>query len=237
MTQSKPSVLGLIPARGGSKRIPQKNIRPFLGKPILDYAIKAAQACALFDDVVVSTDCEKIAAIARDCDASTPFMRPPALADDFTGTQAVVEHAIKALAAHGQHFDYVCCIYATNPLLQSAALVEGFNRLRQEQCDYVVSAVAFDFPIQRALVCDGNKIMPAQAESMLARSQDLTPMYHDAAQFYWGTSQAFSHGKLLWGDKTRAVILPSTQVQDIDTLDDWVIAEIKYQRLQEQLGG
>lgn len=237
MTRSKPSVLGLIPARGGSKRIPQKNIRPFLGKPILDYAIKAAQACTLFDDIVVSTDCEKIAAIARECEASTPFMRPPVLADDFTGTQAVVEHAIKALAEQGRYFDYVCCIYATNPLLQSAAVTEGFNLLQQGQCDYVVSAVAFDFPIQRALVRDGDKILPVQAESMVARSQDLTPMYHDAAQFYWGTSDAFSQGKLLWGDKTRAVILPSAQVQDIDTLDDWVIAEIKYQRLQEQLGG
>lgn len=237
MTVSASTVLALIPARGGSKRIPQKNIRPFLGKPIIEYAVKTAQISSLFDDVVVSTDCESIAAVARDSGATTPFLRPVHLADDFAGTQAVVEHAVATLAEQGRHYDYVCCIYATNPLLQTESLISGFNLLLEGECDYVVSTVAFDFPIQRALMRDGSRVIPYQPEAMVARSQDLTPMYHDAAQFYWGKSEAFTESRKLWGGKTRAVVLPASHVQDIDTLDDWGVAEIKYQRLQEQSRG
>lgn len=226
----------MIPARGGSKRIVKKNIRNFLGRPIIHYAIDAAKRCGLFDDIIVSTDCAEIAAVARQGGAATPFVRPSHLADDFTGTQAVMQHALQALEAENKHSDYACCIYATSPLLCSDRLCEGFDKLQHRDCDFVVSAVSFEFPIQRALQKQGAWLVPLQPEAMGQRSQDLAPMYHDAAQFYWGRRDAFVQQRPLWGGKTQAVILPAGDVQDIDTPEDWQMAELKYRLKQAARG-
>lgn len=224
------SCVAIIPARGGSKRIPHKNIKLFLGQPMMRYAIAAAQKSNIFDEIIVSTDCETVAGVARDCGANTPFIRPKNLADDFTGTQAVTRHALTELNKQKKYFEFVCCIYATNPLLEPANLVKGLQKLQCGDCDYVVSAVEFEFPIQRALIKSGDYVIPQQPSAMAQRSQDLMPAYHDAAQFYWGTNTAYLNDQALWGENTQAIILSTDSVQDIDNPSDWTMAELKYRQ-------
>ncbi len=228
--------IAIIPARGGSQRIPQKNIKPFLGKPIIQYAIDTAKASGLFDRIVVSTDSDAIAECALGLGAEVPFIRPAALADHFTGTHAVMTHAILACnntrdqKIQGQKIQYACCIYPTSPLLTVNSLSEGLNLLCSGGCDFVVSATEYPFAIQRAILPVGNDFfVPHNRPAMAMRSQDLPAMYHDAGQFYWGTAQAYIDHAPLWGDRTRAIILPRTHVQDIDTFEDWQLAEMKYQ--------
>lgn len=224
--------IAVIPARGGSQRIPKKNIKPFLGKPIIEYSIEAAKKSNLFDRIIISTDSQEIAQCAQLAGAEVPFIRPKSLADHFTGTQAVMAHALKA-CEDDNPVDYACCIYATSPLLTADALIDGFKLIRLGGCDYVVSATEFEFPIQRAIKPNGQGFfIPEHNESMAKRSQDLEPMYHDAAQFYWGTPWAYKNDLPIWGQKTRASVLPRSQVQDIDTPEDWVLAEMKYQQLK-----
>jgi N-acylneuraminate cytidylyltransferase len=218
--------LAVIPARGGSKRIPRKNIKPFAGRPVIAYSIEAARDSGLFDRIVVSTDDEEIATVARAAGAQTPFVRPASLADDHTGTLAVVAHAIRTLSGTGFDAEHVCCIYPTAPLLLPASLREAHARLVETGMAFALGVASYGYPIQRALRLgsDGSVSMfgPAHAQT---RSQDLEPAYHDAGQFCWGTTQAFLRGQSPLSAPTVAVVLPRQRVVDIDTPEDWELAE------------
>jgi N-acylneuraminate cytidylyltransferase len=224
--------LAVIPARGGSKRIPAKNIRSFCGRPVIAYSIAAAAACGLFDRIVVSTDDERIAAVARRHGAEVPFLRPKELADDTTGTNAVVKHAISWFAAGGHPVTHACCIYATAPFLQARQLLAGFDKLTASGKAFAFSVALYPHPIQRALRVSADGTLGAfYPEHAFTRSQDLEPAYHDAGQFYWGTSEAFLGDKLMFSPDAVPVILPRHVVADIDTLEDWQEAEIKFKVL------
>jgi N-acylneuraminate cytidylyltransferase len=227
--------IAVIPARGGSKRIPRKNIRPFCGKPIIAYSIAAAKESALFDEVVVSTDDEEIAALARDFGATTPFMRPKLIADDFTGTNAVVKHAISWFAEQGSAVAHACCIYATAPLIQSRFIRESYERLSASDAAFAFSVTDYAFPIQRALrVTADGRVEALHPEHRMTRSQDLEPAYHDAGQFYWGTAEAFLDDVPLFSSRSLGVILPRLLVQDIDTPEDWEQAEAMFRAVNRQ---
>ncbi len=225
--------LCVIPARGGSKRIPRKNVKPFLGRPMLSYSIAAARDSGLFDHIVVSTDDEEIAAVAREHGADTPFVRPAELANDQQGTDAVVVHAVRWFEAKGQKPDATCLIYATAPLLDVERLKEGWESLQQPGKRFAFSVTSYGFPIQRALRrTEGDGVAMFWPENRLARSQDLEPAYHDAAQFYWGWSDAFLKGEDMFSPVAAPVILPRSHVVDIDTPEDWEKAEITYRILK-----
>lgn len=229
--------LAIIPARGGSKRIPRKNIRPFHGRPIIGWSIAAARESGLFDHVVVSTDDAEIAEVARSLGAETPFVRPPELSDDRTGTNAVVRHALAWFAARGEPVEVVCCIYATAPFVTAAALAEGHRRLVERGHGFAFSVTSFPFPIQRALRIrpDGSLAM-FQPEHMATRSQDLEEAWHDAGQFYWGTAAAFEADLPLFSEHAVPVVLPRHRVQDIDTPEDWRRAELMFAALAAEEG-
>ncbi|WP_088330244.1 pseudaminic acid cytidylyltransferase [Lacimicrobium sp. SS2-24] len=222
--------LAIIPARGGSKRIPDKNIKHFCGKPLIAYSIEAARASGLFEKVVVSTDSEKVANVAREWGAEVPFMRPQELADDFTGTSAVVVNAIQECRKLGINPELVCCVYATAPLLQQRYLQEGFEALsKQSEKHYAFSVTEFAFPVQRALIkSDNGGVEPMFPEFIAKRSQDLPEALHDAGQFYWGRAQAFVENKRVFASHSLPILLPHYLVQDIDTPDDWQRAELLY---------
>jgi pseudaminic acid cytidylyltransferase len=222
--------LAIIPARGGSKRIPGKNIKPFCGKPLIAYSIEAARESGKFHKIIVSTDSEEIASIACQWGAETPFVRPASLSDDFVGTTAVVNHAIEYCNEHLFRPELTCCIYATAPMLQSRYLNLGYEQLlANPQMDFAFSVTSFPFPIQRALRVKGEGVEPMQPENISKRSQDLEEAYHDAGQFYWGHSQAFLAGKRTFSATSIPIILPRHLVQDIDTPEDWQRAELMYQ--------
>lgn len=223
--------VAIIPARGGSKRIPRKNIKPFFGRPMISYSIRAAQESGLFDSVVCSTDDEEIADVARSFGADIPFMRPPELANDHAGTGAVVIHALEWFAETRISYDAACCIYATAPLLDPERLKEGWEKLQGKR--FAFSVTSFPFPIQRALrqTADGSVDM-FWPENLTRRSQDLEPAYHDAAQFYWGWRDAWLNGEIAFSPISAPVILPRTQVVDIDTPEDWEVAEVTYRVLK-----
>ncbi|PLW70246.1 pseudaminic acid cytidylyltransferase [Pseudohalioglobus lutimaris] len=229
--------IAMIPARGGSKRIPRKNIKPFHGKPIIAYSIDAARASGLFDEIIVSTDDEEIAAVARNFGANTPFTRPDALADDHSTTLDVIAHTIDWYSEMDVKLDRLCCLYATAPMIRAEDLTHGFEALQEESASFAFSATAFEFPIQRAvrLLPDGGVEM-LQPEHLLTRSQDLEPTYHDAGQFYWVKPDRFLAGKGIFSRDSRAVILPSYRVQDIDTEEDWLRAEALYSVAQDARG-
>jgi N-acylneuraminate cytidylyltransferase len=229
--------LAVIPARGGSQRIPRKNIRDFCGQPIIAYSIEAALDSGLFDRVMVSTDDEEIAAVARAFGAEAPFIRPASLADDHTGTSAVVRHAIAWQQEQGKPVDYACCIYATAPFIQVRYLREGFEKLVASGRSYVFSVTSFAFPIQRAIRLNPlGEVEALFPEHVFSRSQDLEEAYHDAGQFYWGRAQAFLEEVVAFSPASLPVILPRHLVQDIDTLEDWRRAELMYQALQLDRG-
>ena len=225
--------VAIIPARGGSKRIPRKNIKPFMGRPMIGWSIQAARDCGLFDRIIVSTDDEEIAAVARAEGAETPFLRPADLANDHAGTGAVVVHALQWLIDNGQPADAGCCIYATAPLLDPKRLVEGWDKLQTPGRRFAFSVTSYAFPIQRALkqTQDGSVEM-FWPENLMKRSQDLEPAYHDAAQFYWGWTEAFLKGEVTFSPISAPVILPRTEVVDIDTPEDWEVAELTYKVLK-----
>lgn len=224
------SNVAIIPARGGSKRIPRKNLLPFSGVPMIVRSIRTALDSGVFEQVVVSTDDAEIADIARAHGAQVPFMRPADLADDFTGTAAVIEHALEQLPT----FDYACCIYATAPLLQARYLRQGFELLEQHpHRSFAFSVCDFAFPVQRALTMDGEGALTAlYPEFRNTRSQDLPEAYQDAGQFYWGRSAAWLRGDVLYSPASLPVILPRYLVQDIDTPEDWKRAEYLYAALK-----
>jgi pseudaminic acid cytidylyltransferase len=222
--------VAVIPARSGSKRIPRKNVREFCGKPMLWYPVQAALSSGCFERIVVSTDDEQIAEVARHCGAEVPFIRPPALADDHTGTMAVVVHAISALGSADAD---VCCIYATAPFLQPADLKRGAELLAQPGIDFALSVTSYAFPIQRAVRSDAQgRLVMFHPEHFTTRSQDLPAAYHDAGQFCWGHASAWTSGKSVFSLAVAPVVLPRERVQDIDTAEDWRRAETMWQALQ-----
>lgn len=226
--------IAIIPARGGSKRIPRKNIKSFHGKPLIAYSIQAAIASNLFDKIIVSTDDEKIADVAKAYGAEVPFLRPKELADDFAGTAAVVNHALQWLKEHGEKYDYVCTIYATAPLLQPKYLIEGFEKLSKSDAINALSCTSMPFPIQRTFkITENERCQMFWPENYAKRSQDLEEAYQDAGQFYWTKTDQKSDG-IMFGKESIPIILPRYLVQDIDTLEDWQRAEIMYKVIQEQ---
>lgn len=225
------SAVAIIPARGGSQRIPRKNIKLFNGEPMIAYSIRAALASGVFDQVVVSTDDEEIATVARRYGATVPFMRPADLADAHTGTAAVIQHGLGALSCS---FDYACCIYATAPLLQARYLRQGLETLEAAaEKSFAFSVCSFGFPVQRALLIDSDGSLSAMyPEFRSVRSQDLPVAYQDAGQFYWGRSEAWRRGDTVFSELSLPVILPRHLVQDIDSPEDWLRAEYLYAALK-----
>ena len=216
----------IIPARGGSQRIPRKNIKLFHGRPMIAWSIQAALDSACFDRVLVSTDDDEIAGIAREHGAQTPFVRPASLSDHHSTTGAVMQHAVQWLQEQGADISAVCCLYATAPFVQAEDLQDGLQLLQSQSLDYVFSATGYGFPIQRAFHLDAQgRVQMFQPEHLLTRSQDLQPAFHDAAQFYWGTGQAWLNRKPVFSNQSVPLILPAHRVQDIDTPQDWVRAE------------
>lgn len=218
--------VAIIPARGGSKRIPRKNIRPFAGKPMIAHAISAAVNSGLFDHVVVSTDDEEISRIAREWGAETPFVRPPELADDHTPTVPVIAHAIGECEKLGWTIERACCIYPGVPFIQIADLEAALKLLETSHAEYSFPITDFPSAIQRALRRGGSgRMSPFFPEHELTRTQDLEPAYHDAGQFYWGTRQAWL-GNPRIHSSGAGLVIPNWRVVDIDTLADWQRAEI-----------
>jgi len=227
--------LAVIPARGGSKRIPRKNIKMFCGKPMIAWSIEAALESGCFDKVIVSTDDEEIAGVARDCGASVPFMRPAELADDYTGTIPVIQQAIERLRADGFEAQQVCCLYATAPFVSPEDLQRGLATLERTGSQYAFSVTSYAFPIQRAIrLTENGGVEMFHAEHFNARSQDLEESYHDAGQFYWGLVSAWLAGHMIFSPESSAVVLPRHRVQDIDTPEDWLRAEWMHRALQAE---
>ena len=221
--------VAIIPARGGSKRIPRKNIKLFHGKPLISYSIEAALKSKLFEKVIVSTDDEEIAKIAIEYGAEVPFIRPNELSDDFTGTGAVISHAVEYLKEQGENYDFACTIYATAPFLQEKYLIEGFEKLKNSSAKNAFSCTSMPFPIQRTFKITSNERCEMfWPENFSKRSQDLEEAYQDAGQFYW-TNLNIKSNEIIFGKDSIPIILPRFLVQDIDTLEDWQRAEFMYE--------
>ena len=229
--------IAIIPARGGSKRIPRKNIKEFCGKPMIAWSIEAARLSQCFDRIIVSTDDREIARVAKQYGAESPFIRPSNLSDDYTPVGAVVDHAIKLIASQGYVVDEVCCIYATAPFIKASDLILGLEKLNIFDCDYSFSVCSYPFPIQRAFSILGDvgvrMFDPKQFET---RSQDLKESYHDAGQFYWGYPKSWSKGVTMFSDRSAPVVLPRYRVQDIDTIEDWKRAEVLFKVINSMNG-
>lgn len=224
--------IAVIPARGGSKRIPRKNIREFCGKPMIAHAIVAASASEVFDRIIVSTDDDEIAAVARSWGAEVPFQRPAGLSDDYAGTTEVIAHATTWALEQGWPVDAVCCIYATAPFLRAEDLRAGLEMLKKGAWDFCFAATEYPSPIFRAFQeTPGGGVQMFFPENFSARSQDLTEALHDAGQFYWGRPSAWADQNPLFGPRSRLLRLPRWRVQDIDTEDDWKRAELIWQAL------
>lgn len=230
------NAIAIIPARGGSKRIPRKNIKDFHGKPLIAYSIEVALSSKLFEKVIVTTDDEEIASIARKYGAQVPFIRPRELSDDFTGTADVINHAIEYLEDRGESYEYICTIYATAPFLQERYLIEGYEKLKKSDAVNSFSSTSMPFPIQRTfkLNQDGRCEM-FTPEHFMTRSQDLEEAYQDAGQFYWANreKEKQNKNKVLFSEQSIPVILPRYLVQDIDTLEDWKRAEFMYEAIKK----
>ncbi len=226
--------IAVIPARGGSKRIPRKNIKPFCGKPMIAYSIEAAIRAGIFDEIIVSTDDEEIADIAKNAGASVPFMRPKELSDDYTATGAVIEHAIKFLQARGDRIKFVCTIYATAPLIDEFYIKLGLEKLRASNAKNAFSCTSMPFPIWRTFkIAKDGRCEMFWRENFAKRSQDLEEAYQDAGQFYWTNLDAPSSDEIFFGRDSIAIVLPRHLVQDIDTPQDWIRAEFLYEAVQK----
>lgn len=225
--------LCLIPARGGSKRIPRKNIRPFAGAPMIAHSIRAAQACGLFKRIVVSTDCPEIAAIAREHGAETPFLRPPEIANDTAGTDAVIGHALDFFSGHGEDYRHLCCLYATAPFVTGDDLREGRRTLTEHGAATAFAVTSFPSTIFRALklTADG-RVEMFWPENFARRSQDFPEAFHDAGQFYWIDIARYRAERRLFSSHSVPVFIPRNRVQDIDTPEDWLVAEHLFNALR-----
>jgi pseudaminic acid cytidylyltransferase len=224
------SSLCIIPARGGSKRIPGKNIRNFLGMPIISYPIRAALDSGLFEEVMVSTDDERIAEVARNAGAQVPFLRSSENSSDFASTVDVVLEVVEKYGV--ERFENVCCIYPSAPFVTVKQLVNAYDKLTSEQLDSVFPVIAYGHPIQRALFVNASgMIEPLTPEFVGVRSQDLEKRYHDAGQFYFCRVRPVWEQKRLWTDRSGAIIVKETEAQDIDSEEDWEMAELKYKTI------
>lgn len=226
------SSIAIITARGGSKRIPGKNIKDFCGKPIIAYSIEAALKSELFDVVMVSTDSEEIADIAKSYGAEVPFMRSQKNSDDYATTADVLHEVISKYEELGQHFDIMCCIYPTAPFVTSTKLKTAYEFMKKKKGDALIPVVKYSFPPQRCFVIRSERIQLLHPENMNIRSQDLEPYYHDAGQFYFWKTNKFS---TVFVKNTVPYILDDMEVQDIDNIEDWKIAEIKYKNLKKNM--
>lgn len=226
-------IIAIIPARGGSKRIPRKNIRSFYGKPIIAWSIEAAKSSGLFEHIIISTDDEEIAEVARNYGATAPFMRPEALSNDFTGTTEVIAHATQWALDQGFDVNAVCCIYATAPFIQTTDIKQGLDILESGAWDYVFTVTDFAAPIFRSFkqTTEGS-IEMFFPENFATRSQDLPIALHDAGQFYWGRPDAWLQNKRIFDRHSAPVIIPRWRVQDIDTQDDWERAQWMFKAIQ-----
>ena len=224
--------LCIIPARGGSKRIPRKNIRPFHGRPILEWSVSAALQTGIFDRVMVSTDDEEIAEIARRAGANVPLMRSAEASDDHATTPDVLIEVLNRYGEDGDFFDLGCCLYPTAPFVTPEDLVQGRDLLITAGFNAVMPIAAFSYPIWRSLKRDSSgRVTMNFQEHLSTRSQDLPPAYHDAGQWYWFRTADFLRDQVLLGPNTGSILLPETRVQDIDNEDDWRLAEIKHEGL------
>lgn len=227
--------LAIIPARGGSKRIPHKNIKMFLNKPILSYPVQMALESGFFDEVMVSTDDPEIAKSAVKLGAKVPFMRSLANADDFATTVDVILEVVNKYQEQGEYFNYICCLYPTAPFVTTHQLERAFMSMKEQDYDSVLPVMKFGYPIQRALKLNDGKISLFQPEHLNSRSQDLEMAYHDCGQFYWLNTDRFLAKKRLWTDNTGAIVLEEMEAHDIDTEEDWKVAEFKYKMINRVL--
>ncbi len=224
--------VAIIPARGGSKRIPRKNIKKFFGKPMIAWSIEAALKSNCFDRIIVSTDDQEIANIAKEYGADVPFIRSSELSDDHAGTTPVIKQAIQWLNEYSQPPSLVCCLYATAPFVSASDIIKGLEQLEQSKASYAFTVTSYAFPIQRAIkITDTDNIEMFSPEHFQTRSQDLEEAYHDAGQFYWGTTDAWMSEKVIFGPDSTPVFLPRHRVQDIDTPEDWDRAEWLFQAM------
>lgn len=226
--------LAIITARGGSKRIPHKNIREFCGKPIIEYSIEAALASGVFDEVMVSTDDEKIAQIAKDAGAKIPFLRSAETSNDFATTADVIMEVLAQYEKQGKDYDVACCIYPTAPFITSEKLKSAVMLLENKNYDSVMPVAEFSFPPLRGMVMEEDKISYKWEEFSLMRSQDLEKIYHDVGQFYVFDVEKFKESKKLVTKNTGALVIDELEMQDIDNEVDWKLAELKYQLMKEQ---
>lgn len=226
--------LAVIPARGGSKRIPRKNIKLFRGKPAICWSIDAARDSGLFDHIIVTTDDEEIAAVAREAGAEVPFVRPPELSNDFAGTTEVVAHAASWVEQHWERPQAVCCIYAAAPFVRASDLRAAWNILQSGDWAYSFPVTDFGAPIFRSFrLNEQGAVEMFFPEHFSTRSQDLPQAFHDAGQFYWGRTQAWLDSLRLFGAHSKPLVIPRWRVQDIDTPEDWKRAEILARLLDE----
>jgi pseudaminic acid cytidylyltransferase len=225
-------ILAIIPARGGSKRIPRKNIKNFLGKPIIAYSIKAAIASKIFDEVMVSTDDKEIAGVAKKYGAKVPFFRSTKNSDDHATTADVIKEVLLEYKKQGKNYDYVCCLYSTAPFVTSEKLIKAKETLEKSRADSVLPVTFFSFPIQRSFKIDSNGALKMNwPEYLNTRSQDLKPAYHDAGQYYFLNVKSFLTQKKVFAKKTLPIITSELEIQDIDNEEDWKLAEFKYRAL------
>ena len=229
--RTKMSSVAIITARGGSKRIPRKNIKEFLGKPIIAYSIEAAVASGVFDSVMVSTDDAEIAEISKKYGAEVPFLRSEKTSNDFATTADVLLEVLDSYKKIGKEFDWFACLYPTAPFITAEKLKGAFEEFEKNGADSLIPVVKFGYPPQRGFIRKDGFIQYQYPEYASARSQDLEPVYHDCGQFYFCRSESFYRTHSLVTDKTAPYVIPETEVQDIDTETDWVIAEEKYRRL------
>lgn len=228
------SIIAIITARGGSKRIPQKNIKDFMGKPMLAYAIEAAQKAEIFDEIMVSTDDEGIANVAKKYGASVPFMRSQKTSDDFATTYDVIEEVVNEYKENGQAFDELCCIYPCVPFLTSESLRDAYQAMKDSGADALQPVCRYPAPVEWAMKIENNLLVPNDRAALKIRSQDLTPKYFDVGMFYYCKTDVMLSEKTLVPQKTSAYIINESECQDIDTPDDWKIAEMKYKLLHSK---
>lgn len=223
--------IAIITARGGSKRIPRKNIKLFLGHPIIKYTIDAALRSNCFEDVMISTDDREIADIAEKCGAKVPFLRSQKTSNDFANTADVICEVLEKYAQKNIEYEYCCCLYPTAPFVSPEKIQRALDIMKKNNADSVLPVVRFSYPIQRALKIEEGRLMMMYIENLEKRSQDLIPAYHDAGQFYWLKVSSFLRGRQIFTKKTFPMEVPESEVQDIDNEEDWKVAEMKYRFL------
>ncbi len=226
------SIIAIITARGGSKRIPKKNIKEFYGKPMLAYAIDAAKKAGFFDEIIVSTDSQEIAEVAKKFDANVPFLRSARTADDYATTFDVLEEVLARYKEMGKTFDYVCCIYPCVPFLSSATLLNAYTQMLSTRANAIMPVCKYPVPVEWAMRLNNGYLYPDDANKQLIRSQDLKPAFFDAGMFYYCKTNVLLDKKTLVPPETQGFVIDEKECQDIDTPDDWIIAELKYKILR-----